>query len=171
MSPCSSSDLSTTIIACGVTREARARVAPVMPGCRSSSASATYCASVRPTGLSAALFARSIVCSALFSTMPRRWSAGVGMLGDLSLGLPRHDLPEEHELAVEPRIRVRAEREVKQPSGGLGRGLRASPVQPQPRCAGVDEAGAHRRDQDAAAQIVRPPLPCEDSHGSDLADL
>ena len=33
---------------------------------------------------SAALLARSMACSALFSTMPVRWPAGVDMPGDLS---------------------------------------------------------------------------------------
>src|ERR1700722_11433555 len=64
--------LSRIIMAWGVTRQARASVAAVIPGCRSSSKSATYCDGVNPTDFSAALLARTIACSARLTSMPRR---------------------------------------------------------------------------------------------------
>src|SRR6266702_2999763 len=70
--PCCSMVLSKIIMACGVTRQARASVAAVIPDCRSSSNSATYCDGVNPTDFKAALLARIIACSARLTNMPRR---------------------------------------------------------------------------------------------------
>ena len=72
MRACSSSVFSTTIMAWGVTSDARASAAPVMPGCWSSSTRATYWASVTPDGFRAALLARTMACSARLSAMPGR---------------------------------------------------------------------------------------------------
>ena len=59
-------------MACGVTKQARASVAAVIPGCSSSSNSATYCDRDNPTDFKAALLARTIACSARLTSMPRR---------------------------------------------------------------------------------------------------
>ena len=86
ISPCSCIALRTTIIACGVTRHARASDAPVTPGCASSSARATYWAMLSPAGLTAALLAGSRLCSARLSTLPPLVSAvgrGCRTRGDL----------------------------------------------------------------------------------------
>ena len=58
-------DFSTIIIACGVTRLARASVAAVIPGCELSSVNATYCVNVRPIDLSAVFLPQQRLLSLL----------------------------------------------------------------------------------------------------------
>src|SRR3984957_3535960 len=84
--------LSRIIMAWGVTRQARASVAAVIPGCRSSSKSATYCDGVNPTDFKAALLARTIACSARLTSMPRRSCSEDDRCEDLrSAGLRAED--------------------------------------------------------------------------------
>ena len=52
-----------------------------MPGCRWSSASATYCAKVSSSGVSAAVLLRTMACSARFSATPTLRSARPGAVG------------------------------------------------------------------------------------------
>src|SRR5256885_990553 len=134
-------DLSRVMMACGETRHSRAKVAAVMPGCASSSCSATYCAGVRPTNFSALLLARSIACSARLTSMPSRSSSlalardvscravGFGLLFTAKTSHPWHDrsgadrmaktralllAPDMDELAVVRRIEMRIEGEIDQ---------------------------------------------------------
>src|SRR6202795_2652841 len=91
--PCCSMVLSRIIMACGVTRQARASVAAVIPGCSSSSNSATYCDGVNPTDFKATLLARTIACSARLTSMTRRSCPEDGPGEDLwSTGLRGEDL-------------------------------------------------------------------------------
>src|SRR5229473_764063 len=181
ISPCCSMVLSRIMMACGLTKQARASVAAVMPCFCSSSASATYCASVSPTGLSAAVLDLSIACSARLTSMPTlRSSAPTFLRCFISrVSSPRHKCPkpprlsmsEVDQAAIEGAVRRFLQRKIQQRDRNFFRWRSTGHIEPLPRRAGVDQPGRDRGDQDSPPHILRPPLRRQHANGGDLADL